>query len=359
MDILLVEDDVNLRDLIAFILRGAGHGVITAADGETGLSLRRQYNPHLTVVEVALPDMSGWELFRAIRHESNVPVIFLSKSRVESEVMLGLEIGAEGFITNPFTPSIVKSRIADALRRSKKAEHDSIDIGSLVLTFDQLRYQVWLGSRLLSVTPIEFKILMHLYDNIDYVVSYSELNEAVLDLHDTSSKHLKVHMYNLRHKLSRIGYGNTIVAIPREGYLFSKMPATIVKMHKYGLDTKRPSHTEVNSHVSRDQDSTPVKPQEHTAHLALEFDELQSQVAYGGRAVRLTPTEFRILDYLYRNSSRVVPRSELNNVVLPDVSGSKHLKVHFHNLRAKLRSIEYGGTIEVVRSTGYFLSANR
>src|SRR5262245_22445645 len=120
MSILIVEDDADLLDLLCFAMRREGHDVIAAHDGAVGLRLWEEKDPQLVLLDVDLPKLSGWQVCKQIRSTSSTPVIMLTATSSEADVIKGLELGADDYITKPFSPGQLLARVRAVLRRAKE-----------------------------------------------------------------------------------------------------------------------------------------------------------------------------------------------------------------------------------------------
>lgn len=156
--ILLVEDDRSIREITRMGLADSGFNVLTAADGDAALATFRQQRPEAVVLDVMLPKRDGLEVLRAIRTESAVPVIMLTARDGTTDVVLGLELGADDYITKPFEMPILVARLRAALRRSHGIEgDDTIRIGDVEV--DLTSHRVTKGDREISLSPTEFRLL--------------------------------------------------------------------------------------------------------------------------------------------------------------------------------------------------------
>lgn len=156
--ILLVEDDRSIREITRMGLADSGFNVLTAADGDAALATFRQQRPEAVVLDVMLPKRDGLEVLRAIRTESAVPVIMLTARDGTTDVVLGLELGADDYITKPFEMPILVARLRAAVRRSHGIEgDDTIRIGDVEV--DLTSHRVTKGDREISLSPTEFRLL--------------------------------------------------------------------------------------------------------------------------------------------------------------------------------------------------------
>src|SRR5262245_55169679 len=121
MSILIVEDDADMLDILCFAVRREGYDVLAVHDGATALALWQQKDPQLVLLDAALPKLSGWEVCQQIRRESATPVIMVTAAASDAEVVRGLELGADDYITKPFSPKELLARIRAVLRRAQAA----------------------------------------------------------------------------------------------------------------------------------------------------------------------------------------------------------------------------------------------
>jgi DNA-binding response OmpR family regulator len=159
--ILVVDDELDIVKVVRAYLEQSGFRVITASDGQQALAMFRHEQPDLIVLDLNLPKMDGLDVCRAIRRESNVPIIMLTARVEETDRLIGLEIGADDYIVKPFSPREVVARVRTVLRRSAlpaEQQPPSITIGAL--TIDPIKHEVQLHNRLIDLTPSEFNILL-------------------------------------------------------------------------------------------------------------------------------------------------------------------------------------------------------
>jgi DNA-binding response OmpR family regulator len=206
MSILIVEDDADLLDILCFAVRRGGHDVIAAHDGAVGLELWKSKNPELVLLDVHLPKMSGWDVCKAIRSESNTPVIMLTSANDEADVVRGLELGADDYVTKPFSPKQLMARIRAVLRRAKESADEprkgwqAITAGDLKL--DPQWRTVEREGRATRLTATEFKILYELVVHEGQVLTHQILTDRVWGYEGVDDAGLlKGHIRNLRRKL--------------------------------------------------------------------------------------------------------------------------------------------------------------
>ena len=181
--ILVVEDDPNLLETLKYNLRKEGHEVIAASDGEQALENARKERPDLIVLDIMLPKISGFEVCRILRKEMTVPILMLTAKVDEMDKVVGLEIGADDYMTKPFSMREFLARVRAMLRRRKMAaapqENEEAILKSGDLVIDIARHQVSLSGAALKLSPKEFDLLVFLTKNKGLVFSREQLLEKV------------------------------------------------------------------------------------------------------------------------------------------------------------------------------------
>ncbi len=181
--ILIVEDDRNLLESLAYNLRNDGYAVVTAADGAEALDVTRREKPNLVILDLMLPKMSGFEVCRVLRKETTVPILMLTAKVEETDKIVGLEIGADDYITKPFSLRELLARVRAILRRSRMVQarpgtkDEPLKIGNLEV--DTARHRALKGPTELALTPKEFDLLVFLSRNKGFVFSRDKLLEKV------------------------------------------------------------------------------------------------------------------------------------------------------------------------------------
>jgi DNA-binding response OmpR family regulator len=176
--ILLVEDDATIREMTQLSLERDGFVVDTAADGPAGLDAFRAGSPDLVLLDVMLPGLDGVSVCRAIRESSVVPVVMLTARTDAVDVVLGLEAGADDYVTKPFEPSVLAARLRAVLRRATRAApQPPLRFGELEI--DPLGMVVTRGGEELSLTPTEYRLLLMLAENAGVVLGRERLLEEV------------------------------------------------------------------------------------------------------------------------------------------------------------------------------------
>lgn len=221
MSILVVEDDLDLADVLLYMLRRAGYETIHAADGESAMRVFRQHKPALVLLDLGLPGVSGWEVCQLIRAESTIPILMLTAADEEEDVIRGLDLGADDYVTKPFSPRILLARIRTLLRLAQGEElhaSSTLRFADLELNYAQQTFSC--GQTSLPITKLEARVLRELVINSGQVVPHPELIKRVWGYQDESNSGLlKGHVRNLRLKLAAAGsrcYVRTILGV---GYL--------------------------------------------------------------------------------------------------------------------------------------------
>lgn len=204
-DILLVDDDALLRRSLAFNLEQAGYRVSTAASAEDALALAQRDLPDLVLLDIGLPGMDGLEALRHFQERLGLPVIFLTARRRELDEVLGLELGADDYITKPFDLDVLLARIKAVLRRARRAQAATAEPAPLVvgdLVIDPAAHTVTVGGRPLDLPPREFDLLHALALEAGHVVSVDNLLVRVWGAeYEGESQVVYVHIRWLREKI--------------------------------------------------------------------------------------------------------------------------------------------------------------
>jgi two-component system alkaline phosphatase synthesis response regulator PhoP len=199
--VLVVDDDAKTVELVKLYLNRDGYRVLTAYDGIDSLRLARESRPDLIVLDLMLPGMDGLEVCRILRDESDVPIIMLTARTTDEDKLTGLGLGADDYVTKPFSPRELAARVRAVLRRLP-GERGPAEIrrGELALNF--LKQEASVAGRPLNLTPVEFKLLGVLTKEPGRVFSRVELVEKALG-HDYKGfdRTIDVHILNLRRKL--------------------------------------------------------------------------------------------------------------------------------------------------------------
>lgn len=221
--ILVIDDEPGIIKLITAYLKPEGYEVLTASDGESGLKAARAFKPDLILLDIMLPGLDGIELLARLRRESEVYVILLTARTEETDKVVGLTVGADDYVTKPFSPRELVARIKAALRRIKAAPSQSGD----VLVFAHVRIDT--GARTVTVddqpvelTAIEFDLLRAIAENRGRVLTREQLLEKVWGgSYYGEMRVVDVHLGHVRQKL---GLEGLIATVRGVGYRFEDQP---------------------------------------------------------------------------------------------------------------------------------------
>ena len=200
--VLIIDDEPKIVELCRDYLAAAGFEVLTAADGPSGLALARREKPSLVVLDLMLPGMDGLDVCRELRHDGNIPIIMLTARVEESDRLVGLELGADDYLTKPFSPRELVARVRTVLRRASGVSGPNEIIRAGNLTLDRARFRVMLGDREISVTLTEFEILAALVSQPGRVFSRAQLLTVARGIaFESYERAIDSHIRNLRRKL--------------------------------------------------------------------------------------------------------------------------------------------------------------
>lgn len=200
--ILVVDDELEIVKVVRAYLEQSGFRVITASDGQQALAAFRREQPDLIVLDLSLPQLDGLDVCRTIRRESSVPVIMLTARVDETDRLIGLEIGADDYITKPFSPREVVARVRAVLRRSATPPEQPSLISIGGLSIDPLKHEVQLRNQAIDLTPSEFNILWAMASQPGRAFSRMDLLDAAQgEAYEGYERSIDVHIKNLRQKL--------------------------------------------------------------------------------------------------------------------------------------------------------------
>ena len=199
--ILVVDDEPKIVEICRDYLQAAGFEVLEAGNGWAGLAAARREQPDLVVLDLMLPEMDGLDVCRAIRRESSIPVIMLTARVEEADKLVGLELGADDYLTKPFSPRELVARVRTVLRRAAgNPPSDILRVGDLEL--DRGRYRVLVAGREVILTPTEFELLALLASQPGRIFSRAQLLEAVRGTaFESYERAIDSHIRNLRRKI--------------------------------------------------------------------------------------------------------------------------------------------------------------
>ena len=206
--ILIAEDDADIVELLKLYLENAKYRVITAEDGVAAYELLERQPADLAIIDIMMPRMNGYELTKKIRSKNNIPIIILSAKNADSDKILGLDLGADDYLTKPFNPLEVVARVNSNLRRffqlnepvTEQVEKKVLTVGDLHLHTDTL--QLFRGEEEIPVTPTEYKILAMLMEHPGHVYTKVQIYESIKgEYFESDDNTMMVHISKLREKI--------------------------------------------------------------------------------------------------------------------------------------------------------------
>lgn len=202
--ILVAEDDVKQAELIRMYLEREGHQVVVVHDGRAALDRARRNTPDLVVLDLMMPRVDGLDVCRILRADSSIPIVMLTARSTEDDMLLGLDLGADDYVTKPYSPRELVARVRSVLRRAgvgvRGPASDLLRVGELEV--DVRRHEVRMAGEQVEVTPTEFKLLELLASSPGRAFSRRHLLDTALGFdHYALERTVDVHMMNLRRKI--------------------------------------------------------------------------------------------------------------------------------------------------------------
>jgi two-component system, OmpR family, alkaline phosphatase synthesis response regulator PhoP len=222
--VLVVDDETRIVELARDYLEHAGFAVLTAGDGPSALMAARTRKPDVLVLDLGLPGMDGLDVARALRRESDIPIVMLTARDDELDRVLGLEIGADDYVTKPFSPRELVARIRAILRRVDRTVEAGDRVEVAGVSIDVARMRVEVEDRVVELTPTEFQLLLTLARQPGRIFTRSQLLDAIHGLaFESYERAIDAHVKNLRRKLesdpSRPKFVLTVYGV---GYRFAE-----------------------------------------------------------------------------------------------------------------------------------------
>lgn len=218
--VLVIDDEPDLVKMLDYNLTKADYVVLTAHDGETGLALARKHAPDVIILDIMMPGLDGWEVCKKLRQEpatAAIPILMLTSKAEETDRVVGLELGADDYVTKPFSVREVLARVKALLRRAEKSIQPDEILKTNVIVIDTGRRTVAVAGKTVVLTTTEFNLLKALAEKKGRVMSREDLiarargeDVAVID------RTIDVHVVSLRRKLGK--YGNRIETVRGIGY---------------------------------------------------------------------------------------------------------------------------------------------
>ncbi|MBM4445911.1 MAG: response regulator transcription factor [Chloroflexi bacterium] len=223
--ILLVDDEPKVCELVKAYLVKDGYDVIIAADGKTAVEQAQRHKPDLILLDLNLPELDGLEVCRTIRKQSNVPIIMLTARDEEVDKIVGLEIGADDYVTKPFSPRELAARVSAVLRRYREGPKQGEQIIAGELRLDPEKHEAIYTGQQLSLTAAEFKLLAVLARNPGRVYTRLQLMDSAFgESYEGYERTIDAHIKNIRQKMSKLApeSANPLVTIRGVGYKLEK-----------------------------------------------------------------------------------------------------------------------------------------
>ncbi|KRE93115.1 hypothetical protein ASG89_06315 [Paenibacillus sp. Soil766] len=228
--ILLVEDDPDICDLVAIYMRQEGYRIDIALDAEEGLTLFQRSSYDLLITDIMLPGMDGLKLVETVRRQSDLPIIFITSKKEPQDIVAGLDIGGDDYVTKPFEPEVLVARVQAGLRRYRSGRQNNNDGNADVwqdswLKIHKKRLEVFVNNQPTSLATKELQLLLHLLEHPKLVFSVSQLYERIWSLNGNSHERtVMVHIHNLRKKIEKDPANPTyILTIRGFGYKFGAL----------------------------------------------------------------------------------------------------------------------------------------
>lgn len=222
--VLVIEDEESFREALEFILTKEGFQIECAADGLAGIATFEKYNPDIILLDLMLPGMSGTDVCKTIRAKSNVPIIMLTAKDAEVDKVVGLEVGADDYVTKPFSSPELIARIRAVLRRgsseARNVDEDIIEFGPIKL--DSARHSVQVSGQEVTMPLKEFEVLEYLMENSGRVLTRGQLMDRIWGSNYVGDgKTLDVHIKRIRSKIENDPANPTLLHTVRGlGYKF-------------------------------------------------------------------------------------------------------------------------------------------
>ncbi len=212
--ILVADDDAQIRDIVRIALTQAGLGVAEAGDGRAALEKAESLRPDLIILDIGMPEMDGLKVCRALRKTSEVPILFLTARADEIDRVVGLELGADDYVSKPFSPRELVARVRAILKRSNGEVSDQVVLRRGIVSVDPARHLCHVNDEAVTLTSREMDLLERLIARPDHVMSRPQLVDAIYGTNvNVSDRTMDSHLRNLRSKLSKAGCADAIETV--------------------------------------------------------------------------------------------------------------------------------------------------
>jgi two-component system, OmpR family, response regulator RegX3 len=216
LNVLIVEDEPSYLEALQITLEPEGFAVATAMDGRTGIASFEANHPDIVLLDLMLPDLSGLDVLRRIRQKSDVPVIVVSAKSAEADIVTALELGADDYLTKPYSTRELIARIRANTRRIGDPEQDVLTTGNAVL--DPGRYEIRIGDTAFALARKEFELAQLLMERQGRIVTRETLLEQIWGIDWGDSKSLDQHIRRLRRKFEQVEDAPRITTLRGVGY---------------------------------------------------------------------------------------------------------------------------------------------
>ncbi|SFR31998.1 two-component system, OmpR family, response regulator [Yoonia tamlensis] len=212
--ILIADDDAQIRDVVRIALGQAGFAVAEAADGRAALEKAQSLSPDLIVLDIGMPEMDGLSVCRELRKVSQVPVLFLTAQADEIDRVVGLELGADDYVSKPFSPRELVARVRAIIKRSGTSAPEQVVMRRGVLSLDPDRHLCHVNDAPVTLTAREMELALHLMRRPDNVLSRPQLVDQIYGTNvHVSDRTMDSHLRNLRAKLTAAGCADAIETV--------------------------------------------------------------------------------------------------------------------------------------------------
>ena len=218
--VLIIEDDAQIRKLLGIVLNAVDYKTVEADGGKQGIRLSASIKPDIILLDLGLPDIDGKEVITAVREWSQVPIVVLSVRNEDEEIAKALNLGADDYVTKPFSAEVLLARINASLRKSAVREAGEADLSNGALKMDLVRHEVYLDGKKTPFTPKEYDLLRYLMLNRGKMLTHKQiLKEVWGDAHAENTQYLRVYIGQIREKLELLPALATLISTePGIGY---------------------------------------------------------------------------------------------------------------------------------------------
>ena len=220
--ILVVDDDTNISELLRLYLEKDGYSVITCTDGQQAIELEKSEKPDLMLLDIMLPKFDGWQVCREVRKTSDVPIIMITAKSETFDKILGLELGADDYVSKPFDAKEVVARVKAVLRRvgaDRKGKSDEVRFDKLIINITN--YELVVDGKKIDTPPKELELIYHLASNPNRVYTRDQLLDEVWGFdYYGDSRTVDVHVKRLREKLENVSDAWSLKTVWGVGYKF-------------------------------------------------------------------------------------------------------------------------------------------